>query len=132
MEHAFCAHTEWNSRLASPYFVKADEELTARIAFDMIKGITVSAPGFYGPQGRYVRAPLAFPKMNERIESFDFEGKKITNFEMESSALAGLGRLLGHKALTVCAIIAGRVSHKMNTDYKGTMEGLIETVLARI
>jgi uridine phosphorylase len=98
----------------------------------MVEGITISAPGFYGPQGRYVRAELAFPELNKKIVSFDYKGEKITNFEMESSALAGLGKLLGHKAITVCAIIAGRVSHDMNTNYKGTMEDLIKTVLERI
>lgn len=132
IENAFKKHSNWSPRLASPYVVRADAELVERIGFDMVKGITISAPGFYGPQGRYVRVPLAFPSLNEKIESFDFNGRKITNFEMESSALAGLGKMLGHKAMTVCAIIAGRVSHTMNTSYKGTMESLIETVLQRI
>ena len=132
IENAFKTHTDWSPRLAAPYVVQADKELVERIGFDMIKGITISAPGFYGPQGRFVRIPLAFPQLNEKIESFNFNGHKITNFEMESSALAGLGKMLGHKAMTVCAIIAGRVSHTMNTSYKGTMEALIETVLQRI
>jgi len=132
IENAFKRHAEWSPRLAAPYVVRANEELVERIGFDMIKGITISAPGFYGPQGRFVRIPLAFPNLNQKIESFDFNGHKITNFEMESSALAGLGKLLGHKAMTACAIIAGRVSHTMNTNYKGTMESLIETVLERI
>ncbi|MCL1868521.1 MAG: nucleoside phosphorylase [Paludibacter sp.] len=132
IENAFKRHTNWSPRLAAPYVVRADEELIERIGFDMIKGITISAPGFYGPQGRFVRIPLAFPELNGKIESFDFNGHKITNFEMESSALAGLGKTLGHKAMTVCAIIAGRVSHTMNTSYKGTIETLIEKVLERI
>ncbi|GHT17860.1 phosphorylase [Bacteroidia bacterium] len=132
IENAFKQHTNWSLRLAAPYVVRANDELVERIGFDMIKGITISAPGFYGPQGRFVRIPLAFPELNEKIENFDFKGEKITNFEMESSALAGLAKLLGHKAMTVCAIIAGRVSHTMNTSYKGSIETLIETVLERI
>ncbi|MDR2823821.1 MAG: nucleoside phosphorylase [Prevotellaceae bacterium] len=132
IENAFKRHVDWSPRLAAPYVVRANDELVEKIGFDMVKGITISAPGFYGPQGRFVRIPLAFPELNEKIESFDFGGFKITNFEMESSALAGLAKLLGHKAMTVCAIIAGRVAHTMNTSYKGSIETLIETVLDRI
>ena len=132
IENAFRRYANWSERLAAPYVVKADEGLVEKIGFDMVKGITISAPGFYGPQGRYVRAELAFPYLNQKIESFDYNGERITNFEMESSALAGLAKLLGHKAMTVCAIIAGRVSNEMNTNYKGTMEDLIKTVLERI
>jgi uridine phosphorylase len=131
-ERAFCAHTGWMSRLPAPYVVNANEELVDRIGYDMIKGVTISAPGFYGPQGRYVRIPPADPELNEKIISFDYQGEKITNFEMESSALAGLSLLLGHKAMTVCCIIAGRVDKSMNTEYKGSMENLIETVLERV
>lgn len=132
MENAFKAHAEWSPRLTSPYCVKANEELVERIGFDMVKGITIAAPGFYGPQGRYVRAKLAFPHLNEKVMSFKYKGDVITNFEMESSMVAGLGKLLGHKAMTVCAIIAGRVSKNMNTNYKGSIEGLVEKVLERI
>ena len=132
IEHAFCQHSGWSTRLAAPYVVKANEELVEKIGHDMIKGITIAAPGFYGPQGRYVRAELAFPDLNEKIISFKYGNEVITNFEMESSALAGLGNLLGHKAMTVCAIIAGRVSHNMNTNYKGSIEELVKTVLERI
>ena len=132
IERAFCEHVSWMPRLAAPYVVSANKELVNRIGHDMIKGITISAPGFYGPQGRYIRIPLADPKLNEKIISFDYQGEKITNFEMESSALAGLALLLGHKAMTVCCIIAGRAAKKMNTEYKGSMEKLIETVLERI
>ncbi len=132
IELAFHEHVNWMPRLAAPYVVSANEELVNRIGFDMIKGITVSAPGFYGPQGRYVRIPLADPELNGKIISFDYRGEKITNFEMESSALAGLALLLGHKAMTVCCIIAGRVDNKMNTEYKGSMEELIVTVLERV
>ena len=110
IEQAFCAHTGWNPRLAAPYVVNADHGLVERIGHDMIKGITISAPGFYGPQGRYVRALPADTRLNEKIMSFDWHGERITNYEMESSMLAGMAHLLGHRAMTVCAIIAGRVS----------------------
>jgi uridine phosphorylase len=131
-EAAFKKHTEWSPLHCSPYVVKADEELAERIGFDMIKGVTISAIGFYGPQGRYVRMPLSNPNLNSRIESFNFEGDVITNYEMESAPLAGLGRLMGHKAMTVCTIIANRLAGESNSNYKGSVEGLIETVLDRI
>ena len=131
-EREFCKHTGWSERLASPYVVSADEGLVSRVGEGMVMGVTISAPGFYGPQGRCVRIPLADPNLNEKIMSFDYNGEKITNFEMESSALAGLAKLLGHKAMTVCCIIAGRVDKSMNTNYKGSISGLIETVLGRI
>ena len=131
-EEKFCQHTGWHSRLTRPYTVSADKDLCQKIGFDMVSGVTISAPGFYGPQGRYVRAKPIDENLNKKIESFEYNGEKITNFEMESSALAGLAALLGHQATTVCLIIAGRVSHTMNTDYKGSMEGLIETVLNRL
>ena len=132
MEAAFCKHVSWNPRLAQPYCVKADEELVERIGFDMVKGITIAAPGFYGPQGRYVRAEPADLDLNKKIQSFEYKGDVITNFEMEGSMVAGLGKLLGHKAMTVCAIIDGRVAKNMNTDYHGSIEGLVEEVLERI
>ena len=128
----FTEHTRWNDLLAKPYFVSADEELTKRIGFDMIKGITISASGFYGPQGRHVRLGLTHPDMNSLIESFDYNGLKIANYEMESAALAGLAGLMGHKALTACLIIAGRYSGGMNTDYNSSFDELIQKVLDRI
>lgn len=131
-ENAFCQHTGWNPRLAAPYVVTADKELVERIAFDMVSGVTISAPGFYGPQGRYVRIPLADPELNSKIQSFEYNGMKITNFEMESSAVAGLSAILGHRAMTVCAIIAGRVAKNANTNYKENMRVLINTVLERL
>ena len=112
--------------------VSADEDLVEKIGKDMVKGVTISAPGFYGPQGRYVRLPLAFPLLNEKIGSFEYKGERITNFEMESSALAGLARLLGRKGVTICNIIAGRVDKSMNTEYKGGMAELIKIVLERL
>ena len=132
LEAAFCNHVGWNPRLPAPYVVSADTELVNRIGHDMVKGITIAAPGFYGPQGRYVRARPADMKLNSKIQSFRYNEWQITNFEMESSALAGMSALLGHKAMTVCAIIAGRVSHNMNTEYKGSIEGLLKIVLERI
>ena len=132
LETAFCNHVGWNPRLPAPYVVSADTELVNRIGHDMVQGITIAAPGFYGPQGRYVRARPADLDLNSKIQSFEYNGWQITNFEMESSALAGLSALLGHKAMTVCAIIAGRVSHNMNNEYKGSIEGLIQIVLDRI
>lgn len=131
-EAAFKKHTDWSPLHCSPYVVKADEELVGRIGHDMIKGVTISAIGFYGPQGRYVRMPLADPSLNSKIESFKFEGDVITNYEMESAPLAGLGRLMGHKVMTVCSIIANRLAGESNANYKGSVEDLIETVLDRI
>jgi len=130
--HHFMEHTHWNDLLAKPYFVSSDEELLERIGFDMIKGITISASGFYGPQGRHVRLGLTHPDMNKLIESFDYNGLKIANYEMESAALAGLSRLMGHKAMTACVVIAGRYSGGMNTNYKGSFDELIQKVLDRI
>lgn len=131
-EEAFCRFVDWNPRLPRPYAVLADTELTERLGFDMFKGVTISAPGFYGPQGRHVRLKPIDEKLNQKIEAFRYNDEKIANFEMESSAVAGLGKMLGHKAITICLIIAGRVSKEMNTEYKGSMEGLVATVLDRL
>lgn len=131
-EAAFKKHVDWSPLHCSPYVVKADEELVDRIGHDMIKGVTISAIGFYGPQGRYVRMPLANPELNSKVETFSFEKDVITNYEMESAPLAGLGRLMGHKAMTVCTIIANRLAGESNSNYKGSIEDLIETVLTRI
>lgn len=131
-EDAFQKHVNWSPFHCLPYVVSADEELVDRIGYDMIRGVTISAIGFYGPQGRHVRLPLAYPDLNAKIESFRFHDYSITNYEMESSAIAGLGKLMGHKAMTVCAIIANRVALKSNADYKGSTEELIKIVLDRI
>lgn len=131
-EEALKKHTDWNPLHCSPYVVKADEELVERVGHDMIKGATISAIGFYGPQGRYVRLPLAQPDLNSKIESFSYHGEVITNYEMESAPLAGFSRMMGHKAMTVCTIIANRLAGESNANYKGTIEGLIKTVLDRI
>lgn len=116
-----------------PYVVSADASLVEQIAKDdVIRGVTIAANGFYGPQGRELRLPLADPELNRKIEAFEYGGRKITNFEMESSSLAGLAALMGHRAMTVCCIIAGRVNLRMNTEYKGSLNELIEKVLDRI
>lgn len=135
MEEAFKKHMNWNQRLGAPYFIHNDEELLDRIFHPekgMVKGVTIACGGFYGPQGRELRIPLADPSQNEKIEEFEYQGKKITNFEMESSAVAGLSKLLGHKALTVCMVIANRKIKKANTGYKNQMEDLIKIVLDNI
>jgi len=128
----FIKHTQWNKLLATPYFVYSDKELINSIGFDMIKGITCSASGFYGPQGRHVRLGLTSPEQNRLMESFEYNGLKITNYEMESAALAGLSAMMGHKAMTVCLIIANRYSNNMNTEYKSSFDNLITKVLDRI
>ncbi|MDH6355680.1 uridine phosphorylase [Dysgonomonas sp. PH5-45] len=131
-EEAFKAHVNWSALHCSPYVVSADEELVDRVGHDMIKGVTISAIGFYGPQGRYVRMPLADPDLNSRIETFKYNTEVITNYEMESAPLAGLSRLMGHKAMTVCGIIANRLAGESDANYKGSIENLIEKVLDRI
>lgn len=132
-EHALCDHTGWNPLWAKPYVVDADKELVDRIGRDdMVRGNTISAVGFYGPQGREVRLHLANPDLNSRIEAFEFKGRKITNYEMESAPLQGLGRLMGHKAMTVCSIIANRYNNTANPLYKNAIRDLVRTVLDRI
>ena len=134
-ERAFVNHMGWSGNLCAPapYVVDADEELADRISGgDMLAGITISVNGFFGPQGRELRLPLADPHQNEKIESFEYQGMRITNFEMESSALAGLSRLMGHKAVTVCMVIANRRALEADADYKHTIEGLIKVVLERL
>ena len=135
MERALLNHLGWSGNLCTPYpyVIHADSELCNRIAGDdMIHGITVACGGFYGPQGRQLRIPLADPHQNEKIESFEYQGRKITNYEMESSALAGLSKLLGHRATTVCLVIADRLNKQSNTNYKENINQLIQLVLERI
>lgn len=132
-EEALKKHLNWNKQLAAPYVVNADAELVNRIGQnDMIRGVTISANGFYGPQGRVLRIGLADPELNDKIESFRFDKFKITNYEMEGSAIAGLSLLMGHKAMTVCTVIANRRVEAANTDYKPYIANLIKTVLERI
>ena len=133
MERAFVAATDWNPQKAAPYVVKADDELTDRIAADdMIRGITVSANGFYAPQGRVVRLQLDDPDVNSKIRAFRYGDLKVCNEEMEGSLIAGLSRMMGHKALTVCCVIANRFAKEANVNYKGGIECLIDKVLHRI
>ncbi|MBD5347345.1 MAG: nucleoside phosphorylase [Bacteroides sp.] len=133
-EEQFCRDVDWNPLWAKPYVVDADPELVDRIGRDdMVRGNTISAVGFYGPQGRQLRLPLASPHLNERIEAFRRpDGGRITNYEMESAPLQGLGRLMGHKAMTVCSIIANRVNTDATPNYRTAVNDLIATVLDRI
>ena len=132
-EEAFKKHMDWNPQKGAPYVIDSDKETLNRVAGDdMVRGVTIACGGFFGPQGRELRIPLADPKQNEKIENFEFNGYRITNFEMESSALAGLAKLLGHKAMTCCMVIANRRAQKANIEYKNSIDGLIQIVLDRI
>lgn len=132
-EAHFKAHMHWSPLLCAPYVIDSDKELFERIAGnDMVRGVTIACGGFFGPQGREVRIPLANPHQNEKVESFEYKGYKITNYEMESSALEGMARLLGHKATTCCLVIANRLAGRANTGYKGDMPSLVRLVLERI
>ena len=133
MENAFKEHMKWNPLKGSPYVAIANPELVDQIAReDMVRGYTVACGGFYGPQGRQIRLRIEDPEQNEKVESFVYDGLRICNFEMESSALAGLASLLGHRAMTCCMVIANRYSQNMNTEYKNSIESLISLVLQRI
>lgn len=132
-EAEFKRQVKWNDRMGNPYVAINSPELLEQIAKDdMVRGATIACGGFFGPQGRELRLPLADPKLNEKIEKFEYDGLRVTNFEMESSALAGLSTLMGHKALTCCMVIANRLIKEANTGYKNSIEGLIKTVLDRI
>ncbi|MBD5327184.1 MAG: nucleoside phosphorylase [Muribaculaceae bacterium] len=132
-EHALCDHTGWNPLWAKPYVVDADPTLVEQIGRDdMVRGNTISAVGFYGPQGREVRLHLANPDLNARIEAFRHGDRRITNYEMESAPLQGLARLMGHRAMTVCSIIANRYNNTANPQYKNSIADLVRTVLDRI
>ena len=134
-ERAFCEYMQWSERKPAPYVTDADAELLERIMADddsMVPGVTIACGGFYGPQGRVLRIPLSDPDQNSKIESFEYNGYKITNFEMESSAVTVMAKLLGHRAMTVCLVIANRYAKEMNTDYHSLMEQLVIKVLDRI
>ncbi len=129
-EKAFRQFTGWNESLPTPYVVDASKRLLSKFdSPEFKKGVTISAPGFYGPQGRVLRLPLAMPQLNQLIEQFSFDDLKITNFEMESSAIFGLSKMLGHQALAVCLIIANRVLGEANENYRPEMKKLIKKVL---
>ena len=133
LEEAFKVHMQWDPIKGAPYVATADPDLINQVAGDdMVRGITISCGGFYGPQGRELRLPLADPKQNEKVESFEYEGLKVCNFEMESSALFSLGKMLGHNCLTICVAIANRVTEKFSADYHPYVEKLIETTLERL
>ena len=132
MEAAFVQHTGWNPLCAKPYFCHSNPELVELFADFTVRGMTISAPGFYGPQGRVLRLPLADPELNSKVESFCFKGQKITNFEMESSAINGLSLLLGHRSLTICTIIAQRVAKGAKVDYQQAIADLIGKTLERL
>lgn len=135
LEAAFKQHVQWSSAMGNPYVAPADAGLTARIAGDggdTVRGITIACGGFFGPQGRRLRIPLADPLLNEKIMTFAYEDLCITNFEMESSALAGLSLLLGHKATTICMVVANRLAKEANANYKNSIDDLIMLVLDRI
>lgn len=134
-ERALLNHLGWSGNMCmpAPYVIHADEEMVERIAKDdMVRGVTVACGGFFGPQGRQLRIPLTDPNQNEKIENFEYQGHRITNFEMESSALAGLAKLMGHHATTACMVIANRWAGKADTGYKNHIDDLIKLVLHRI
>ncbi len=136
MEHEltdeFIRQTKWPAFLAKPYVIKASDTLIQKIAFDIPQGITATAPGFFGPQGRELRAELAFPELNNCLTSFRYNGQRITNFEMETSALYGLSKVLGHEALTICIIIANRITRQFSKNYQVLIEELIKMALERL
>ena len=126
-------HWTGNQCIAHPYVIDANKEIIERVAADdMVRGITIACGGFFGPQGRELRIPLADPHQNEKVMAFRYGDLRITNFEMEGSAVAGLSRLMGHRAMTCCVVIANRVAQRANTNYKGGIIQLIEKVLDRI
>lgn len=134
LEEDFVDYMGWEGNVCQPhpYVINADKALIERIGHDMVHGMTIACGGFFGPQGRKLRIPLADPQQNTKIEQYEYQGMHVTNFEMESSAVAGLSRLMGHHAVTVCMVIANRLAKQANTGYKGTMETLVQTVLDRI
>ncbi len=133
LEEAFKQHMNWSPLKAAPYVAIANPELVDKVAGDdMVRGITIACGGFYGPQGRQLRLRIQDPEQNKKVETFEYKGMHICNFEMESSAVAGLASLLGHRAMTCCMVIANRYTTEMNTEYKNSIDGLIQTVLERI
>ncbi len=132
IEDKFKSYMDWNKQLTSPYFVNGSSYLLEKVAFDMRKGMTISAPGFYGPQGRVLRLAIQDASINEKITAFEYDDNKITNYEMECSAIYGLSKLLGHNALTICCIIANRIRKDYSKDYKKPVKALILTILERL
>jgi len=132
ISEAFIKHTSWHKNLPYPYCVAGNKKLLEKFSNDMHIGITATAPGFYGPQGRQIRLKAAMPGLNDLLSTFACDKLRITNFEMETSALYGLGKLLGHNCLTVCVIIANRMRKEFTSDYTKSVELLIETCLNKI
>ena len=132
MTEAFAVHAPWPKDLSKPYFVKGSDRLIEKFRPFAVTGITATAPGFYGPQGRYLRLPLTDPEMIAKLQSFNFNGHRIINFEMETSALYGLGALMGHEMVTICALIANRATGQYNPDHKHVVNDLIALVLDHI
>lgn len=132
LEEAFVRHTGWYEKMPRPYFIDAHRDLYELFSDVTTEGMTIAAPGFYAPQGRWVRLEPHDPQLNAKIESFDFRGRRITNFEMEGSALAGLAALMGHRAATICTIIAQRVALDACTDYKPFVRRMIQTALDKL
>ena len=133
LEETFKQHMNWAPIKGAPYVAIADHSLIEQIAQDdMVRGITISCGGFYGPQGRQLRLRIQDPDQNKKVEVFEYEGIRICNYEMESSALAGMSSLLGHRAITCCMVIANRYTTEMNTEYKNTINTLIQKVIERI
>ena len=132
MEQKFMEHTSWNCKLPNPYFINCNDELFELFKDSTREGITIASPGFYAPQGRYVRMAPDDMELNAKIEAFEYQGRKVTNYEMESSVLAGLSALMGHRANTVCTIIAQRIAQDVNTDYKPFVKKMIEMALNKL
>ena len=132
IEKAFMEHVGWNELLPKPYFIDADKTLFEHFSDVTREGITIAAPGFYAPQGRWVRLEPQDAELNAKIESFGYHGRRITNFEMEGSALAGLAALMGHRAATICTIIAQRIAQNVDTDYKPFVRKMISTALDKL
>ena len=132
MEKAFVTHTEWFDKRPVPYFVHSDETLFKLLDHNVFSGITLSSPGFYGPQGRQLRLPVTDPELNDKMHNFSYNDMRITNYEMESSALFGLSSLLGHRSVSICAVIANRITGEFVKDHKKVVTGLIEFTLNRI
>ena len=132
MRDAFIKQMNYPKELPLPYVVEGSNELFERLAQGYYQGVTATAPGFYGPQGRTLRMPLAYPEINRRIEKFDYNGWRVCNYEMESSALYGLGKMMGHNCLTICVAIANRVTEKFASDYHPYVRKLVLNTLERL
>ena len=132
MRDAFIEQMDYPKDLPKPYVVEGSKMLFDKLAEGYYQGVTATAPGFYGPQGRTLRMHLSYPENNNKIENFDYQGWRVCNFEMESSALYGLGKMMGHNCLTICVAIANRVTEKFTTDYHPYVRKLVESTLERL